>query len=70
MERRPPAAVLPWCWIEWIEAALGVEVVDGIRDESFQAVFLNPVGDVLREEVLLVLVIFNKIMIYRLVLAM
>jgi hypothetical protein len=69
MEGRPPAAVLPGFWIEGIKSAFGVEVVNGVRDESFQAVFLDPVRDVLREEVLLVLVIFNKIMTHRRILS-
>jgi hypothetical protein len=65
VEGRPPAAVLPRFWIEGFEPAFGVEVVNSVRDESFQAVFLDPVRDVLREEVLLVLIIFNKIMAHR-----
>jgi hypothetical protein len=62
VEGRPPAAVLPRFWVEGIESAFGVKVIDGIGDESLQTVFLNPVGDVLREEMLLVLIVFNKIM--------
>jgi hypothetical protein len=48
---RPYAAVLPRFRIERFESVFSV------RDEPFQAVFLNPVGDVLREEVLLILTI-------------
>jgi hypothetical protein len=70
MEGRPPAAVLPEFGIEGFESAFGVKIIDRVGDEPFQAIFLNPVGDVLREEVLLILVIFNKIMAHRLILTM
>ena len=70
MEGRPPAAVLPGFWIERFESTFGVKIIDRVRDEPFEAIFLNSVGDVLREEVLLILVIFNKIMAHKLILTM
>jgi hypothetical protein len=62
VEGRPAAAVLPGFWVEGFQLPFGVKVIDGIRNESLQTVFLDPVRDVLREEMLLVLVVFNKIM--------
>ena len=61
VEGRPPAAVLPRLWVDGIKSAFGVKIIDGIGDESLQTVFLNPVGDVLREEVLLVLIVSIKL---------
>jgi len=70
VEGRPRAAVLPRFWIEWVETAFGVEVIDGVRDESFEAVFFDPIGEILWEKVLLVLIIFNKIMAHRRILSL
>jgi len=69
MEGRPPAVVISMIWIETFESVYGVSVVNGLRDESFQAVCVDPVGDVLREELLPISVIFNKSMVHRLILA-
>jgi hypothetical protein len=61
MVGRPPAAVLPWFWIERVEPTLGVEVIDRVRDVSFETVLLDPVSDRLRKEVLLILIVPQKI---------
>jgi hypothetical protein len=45
MVGRPPAAVLPWFWIERVEPTLVVEVIDRIRDVSFETVFFDSVRD-------------------------
>jgi hypothetical protein len=38
-----------------------VEVVDGVGNESFEAVLFDPLGDVLRKQVLLVLAVSDKV---------
>jgi hypothetical protein len=61
MVGRPPAAVLPWVWIKRVEPTLIVEIIDRVRDEPFEAVLFDPVRDRYRKEVLLVLVVSEKI---------
>jgi len=61
MEGRPPAAVLSWVRIEWIKPTLVVKIINNIRNVAFEAIFFDPLCDVLRQEVLLILVVSDKI---------
>jgi hypothetical protein len=61
MEGRPPAAVLPVLRIEGIKPALVVEMIDDIRDVAFGAVLFDPLRDVLRQEMLLILVVLDEV---------
>jgi hypothetical protein len=47
--------------VERLQPVLLVEIVSGIRDKSFEAVFLDPLADVFRKQVSLVLVISDKV---------
>jgi hypothetical protein len=64
VEGRPPAAVLVRIWIEWFQSTFLIQEVDRIRDESFETVLFNPLRDVFWKQVLLILVVFNKVMSY------
>jgi hypothetical protein len=55
-----PAALVVWL-VERIEPALGVELVDEIRDEHFEAVVLDSVVERFRHEVLLVLIVWKEV---------
>lgn len=61
MEGRPSAAVLPWFWIEGIESALVVEMIDNVGNVAFETILFDPLRDILRQEVLLILVVSNEI---------
>jgi len=61
MEGRPPAAVLPIVRIEGFKSAFVVEMIDNVRNVAFEAILFNPLCDVLRQEVLLVLIVLDKI---------
>jgi hypothetical protein len=64
MVGRPPTVVLPWFWVEWIEPPFAVKIINSVRDVLLETVLRNPVGEVLRKKMLLILIIFNKIMRY------
>ncbi|MGN8213120.1 hypothetical protein [Halococcus salifodinae] len=61
MEGRPPTAVLPIVWIEWFEPILVVEMIDNVGDVAFEAIFFDPLCDVLRQEVLLLLIVSDEV---------
>nr|WP_232833786.1 hypothetical protein [Saliphagus sp. LR7] len=61
MEGRPPAAVLPIVRIEWVEPTLVVEMIDNVGNVAFEAILLDPLRDVLWQEVLLILIVSDKI---------
>jgi hypothetical protein len=61
MEGRPSAAVLPIVWIEGFESTLVVEMIDNVGNVAFEAIFFDPLRDVLRQEVLLILVVVNEV---------
>jgi hypothetical protein len=65
MEGRPPAAVLPFLWIERIEPTLVVEMIDDVGDVPFEAILFDPLREVLRQEVLLILVVLDKVRCHR-----
>jgi len=65
MEGRPATAVRPIFWIERIEAALVVEMINDIGDVGFEAILFDPIRDVLRQEVLLILIVSNKVRCHR-----
>src|SRR5699024_11104007 len=57
MEGRPATAVRPIFWVERIEPVLVVEMIDNVGDVAFETVLFDPLRDVLRQEVLLILVV-------------
>jgi hypothetical protein len=57
MEGRPATAVRPIFWIERFKSALVVEMIDNVGDVAFEAILFDPLRDVLRQEVLLLLVV-------------
>jgi len=59
---RASPAIIPRLWIEWLKAPFAVEVVDGVINVPFETLFFDPVTEVFWKEMLLVLIIFNKIM--------
>ncbi|WP_273837363.1 hypothetical protein [Halococcus sp. PRR34] len=61
MEGRPATAVRLLIWIERVEAAFVIEMIDDVGDVGFEAVVFDPIRDVLREEVLLILIVSNKV---------
>ncbi|UOO96782.1 hypothetical protein MUK72_14640 (plasmid) [Halococcus dombrowskii] len=61
MEGRPATAVRPIFWIEGIEPALVVEMIDNVGNVAFEAIVFDPLRDVLRQEVLLILVVSDKV---------
>jgi len=65
MEGRPPAAVLPIVRIEGFESALVVEMIDNVRNVAFEAILFDPLRDVLRQEVLLILIVLDEIRSHR-----
>ncbi len=56
MEGRPPVTVLPWVRIEWIKPTLVVKVINNIRNVTFEVILFDSLCDVLRQEVLLILI--------------
>ncbi|PGF14485.1 hypothetical protein CP556_20425 [Natrinema sp. CBA1119] len=61
MKGRSPTAVLPIFRIEGVEPALVVEIIDDAGNVAFEAIFFNPLRDVLRQEVLLILVVSDDV---------
>ncbi|GAB7092843.1 hypothetical protein JCM18237_31140 [Halorubrum luteum] len=61
MEGRPPAAVLPIVRIEWVKPALVVEMIDNVGNVAFETILFDPLRDVLWQEVLLILIVSDKI---------
>ncbi|MFB6228337.1 MAG: hypothetical protein ABEH88_07185 [Halobacteriales archaeon] len=62
---RAAPAIISGLWVERLKPPFDVKVVNRVRDESLGTVFFDPLVEVLRKEVLLVLVIFNKIVLHR-----
>jgi len=61
MEGRPATAVRPIFWIERFKSALVVEMIDNVGDVAFEAILFDPLRDVLRQEVLLILVVSDEV---------
>src|SRR5699024_9256412 len=61
MEGRPATAVRPIFRIEGIEPTLVVEMIDNVGNVAFEAILFDPLRDVLRQEVLLILVVSNEV---------
>jgi hypothetical protein len=61
MEGRPPADVLLIIRIEGVKAALVIEMIDEVGDVGFEAVPFDPVRNILRQKVLLILVVSGKV---------
>src|SRR5699024_10899577 len=61
MEGRPATAVRPICRIEGIKPALVVEMIDNVGNVAFEAILFDPLRDVLRQEVLLILVVSDEV---------
>jgi len=64
---RSTAILVSLRWVERFEPVLVVEVVDGVRDEAFETVLFDPLGEIFREEVLLVLIVVNEVGGHRLI---
>jgi hypothetical protein len=61
MEGRPPTAVLPIFWIEGFDPVLVVEMIDNVGNVAFETVLFDPLRDVLRQQVLLILVVSDEV---------
>ena len=61
MEGRPATVVRPIFWVERIKTALVVKMIDNVGNVAFEAILFDPLCDVLRQEVLLILVVSDKI---------
>jgi hypothetical protein len=58
---RPTAIFVGLRWIKRLEQVVIIEVVDGVRDEAFETVLFDPLGEVFREEMLLVLIVLDEV---------
>lgn len=56
----PFPAVVAFLGIERFESTLRVDEIDNVRDEHFEAIVLNPIGDRFRQEMLLVLIVSDE----------
>jgi hypothetical protein len=54
-------AVLPIVRIERIEPTLVVKMIDNVGNVAFETLLFDPLRDVLRQEMLLLLVVLNEV---------
>lgn len=61
MKLRSAPVFVSFLGIERLQAVVLVKVVDGIRNETFETVGFDPLGEILRKEVLLVLIVSDEV---------
>jgi len=59
------AAILPVLGTEWIKPNLIVEMINDVGDVPFEAVLFDPLREVLRQEMLLILIVLDEIRCHR-----
>ena len=61
MKLRSISVFVSFLWVEWVQPILFIKVVNGVGDESFETVVFDPLREILRKEVLLILIVSDEI---------
>ncbi len=61
MKLRSASVFVGFLWVKWLQPVLLVEVVDSVRNKLFETIVFDPLREVLRQQVLLILIVSDEV---------
>lgn len=58
---RPATVLVGFLGVERFQPTFFVEIIDSVRDEPFETFLFDPLREILRQEVLLVLIVSDEV---------